>query len=96
MSAIEATAQGVRLRLRVQPRAKRSEVAGLHGDTVRIRLAAPPVNGAANRALLRFLAATFGVPPSTLRLLSGATGRTKVVLVVGLSTWEASARLGLV
>ena len=60
VSPLEAIADGVRLRLRIQPRASRSEVVGLHGDTIRIRLAAPPVDGAANEELVRYLAEVLG------------------------------------
>jgi uncharacterized protein len=84
-----------RLRLRVQPRASRDEVAGVAGDIIRVRLTAPPVEGAANQALVRFLAARLDVPRSAVTLVSGHTGRTKVVEVAGLSAQEASRRLGI-
>ena len=90
---IEATAAGVRIRLRVQPRATRTEVVGGHGDALRVRLTAPPVDGAANEALVRFLAERLGVARSTVRLVAGETARTKVVSVEGLSAPEAQARL---
>ena len=53
---ISETKTGVRLAIQVQPRASRTELAGIHGDALRIRLAAPPVDGAANEELIRFLA----------------------------------------
>ncbi|HEX6107033.1 MAG TPA: DUF167 domain-containing protein [Gemmatimonadales bacterium] len=84
---------GVRLHLRVQSRASRTEVAGRHGDLLRVRIAAPPVEGAANDALVRFLARTLGVPRGAVRLVAGETGRTKVVEVAGLSEADARARL---
>jgi uncharacterized protein len=90
---IEATASGVRIRLRVQPRATRTEVVGVHGDALRVRLTAPPVDGAANEALVRFLAERLGVARSMVRLVAGETARTKVVSVEGLSAPEARARL---
>jgi uncharacterized protein (TIGR00251 family) len=74
------------LTLRVQPGAKRTEVAGIHGDALKIRLAAPPVDGKANAALLRFLADAFGVPLRNATLLRGETSRAKVVRI------EAPAR----
>lgn len=67
------------LTLYVQPGAKRTEVAGLHGEALKIRIAAPPVDGAANEALLDFLKKTFGVPGSSVTLKHGASGRSKVV-----------------
>ncbi|HEU5039427.1 MAG TPA: DUF167 domain-containing protein [Gemmatimonadales bacterium] len=90
---IDAAATGVRLRLRVQPRASRTEMAGVHGDRLRVRLAAPPVDGAANEALVRFLAETLGVPRSAVRLVAGVGGRSKVVEVDGVGVAEARARL---
>lgn len=90
---IEPSAAGVRLRLRVQPRAARAEVAGIHGDRLRIRLAAPPVDGAANEALVRFLAETLDVPRAAVRLVSGAASRSKVVEVDGVTVARARERL---
>ena len=61
MDVIERTATGIRLRLHIQPRASRSELAGRHGNAIKVRLTAPPVDGAANEALLRFLASRLEV-----------------------------------
>ena len=82
------------MRLRVQPRASRDEVAGVAGDAIRVRLTAPPVDGAANEALVRFLAARLEVPRSAVTLVSGHTGRTKVVAVDGVSAEEVGAAAG--
>ena len=95
MDVIERTATGVRIRLHVQPRASRSELAGRHGDAIKVRLTAPPVDGAANEALLQFLAARLQVPRSALSLVSGGSGRSKVVAIEAISPEEASRRLGL-
>ncbi|HRD53004.1 MAG TPA: DUF167 domain-containing protein [Flavobacteriales bacterium] len=73
----------VMLRVHVQPGAKRTEVAGTHGDALKIRLAAPPVDGQANDALLSFLAEQFGVPKRQVELVSGQTSRSKRVVVHG-------------
>ena len=86
---------GTRLRVRVLPRASRTEVAGIQGDWVRIRLAAAPVDGAANNELVHFLAERLAVPPSMVRLVSGTTNRTKVVMITGVDVERVSARLGL-
>jgi uncharacterized protein len=83
----------VRIRIRVQPRASRTEVAGPYGDAIRIRLAAPPVDGAANEALERFLAASLGVPRTAVVLVSGQAGRSKVVEVRGVTPAEAATAL---
>jgi uncharacterized protein (TIGR00251 family) len=75
---------GITLALRVQPRAARDEVAGLHGDRLRIRVTTAPVGGAANVHLCRFIARLFEVPPARVRLLRGAAGRDKLVAVAGI------------
>jgi uncharacterized protein (TIGR00251 family) len=85
----------VRLRVRVQPRASRTELAGPHGDALTVRIAAPPVDGAANEALVRFLADRLEVPRSAVRLEAGAAGRSKLVAVAGLTLGAAVHRLGL-
>jgi hypothetical protein len=77
----------------VQPRASSTAVAGRHGDALKIRLAAPPVDGAANDALIRFLADRLGVARSAVTIAHGQSGRRKTVLVAGLGTAEATARL---
>lgn len=71
------------LALHVQPGAKRCETAGLHGDALKIRLAAPPIEGRANEALQRFIAELFEVPLRNVELLRGAQSRHKMVKVVG-------------
>lgn len=68
-----------RITVHIVPRASTTEIVGMHGDALKIRLAAPPVDGKANKALLDFLAAHYGVPVRNLVLLSGATSRRKVV-----------------
>ena len=69
------------LTLHVQPNATRTEVAGLHGDALKIRLAAPPADGKANAELLRYFAEAFGVPLRNVTLLRGESSRRKVVRV---------------
>jgi uncharacterized protein (TIGR00251 family) len=71
------------LTLHVQPGAKRNQVAGLHGDALKIRLAAPPSEGRANAAPLGFLAELFAVPLRDAQLRQGAQSRHKVVAVTG-------------
>lgn len=65
------------LSLRVQPRAKRDEFAGVLDDHLRVRVTAPPLDGKANEQLRRFLAKTFGVPRSRVELVAGRQGRLK-------------------
>ena len=77
----------------VVPRARVTEVAGRHGDAIRVRLAAPPVDGAANDALRRFLAERLGVARGSITIVRGATGRRKMVTVEGMTTERAERAL---
>jgi len=74
------------LEVRVQPRASRSEFAGLHGDRVRVRLQAPPVDGRANAALVEFLSEAFGVPRARVTIEHGLAGRDKRVRISDAGT----------
>lgn len=71
----------ITLELHCQPGARRTEVVGRHGEAVKIRLAAPPVEGRANETLVAFLAAGFGVPRRNVTVLRGETGRAKTVRI---------------
>ena len=73
-----------------QPGAKRSEIVGLHGDSLKIRVAAPPVEGKANAALIAFIAEIFDVPAKQVRLLRGESARHKVIEVVGSKVHPAT------
>ncbi|HEX6309020.1 MAG TPA: DUF167 family protein [Longimicrobiales bacterium] len=85
MSAIvEQHGASVRVRVHAQPRASRTEVLGAHGDALRVRIAAPPVDGAANAELIRFIAKQLGIPRSAVRVASGDTGRAKVLEIDGM------------
>ena len=75
------------------PRAGSTEVAGRHGSGVRIRVAAPPVDGAANEELVRFLAKRLDVPRSRVTIVRGHSSRSKTVVIVGMSTDAVLARL---
>lgn len=75
------TADGWALALHVQPGAKRSEVAGLHGDRLKVRIAAPALDGRANEAVVAFVAEALGVPKRSVRIASGERSRDKVVAV---------------
>lgn len=84
---------GTVLAVTVTSRAGKTGIVRIEADAVRIAVAAPPVDGAANAALLRYLAEALDRPRSSLRLLSGETGRRKRVLVTGLSPAELTRRL---
>ncbi len=92
---IDQRGTAVRLSVRVQPRASRSEVVGEHDGALKVRLAAPPVEGEANRELVRFLGKLLGVAPSRVSVVAGATGKSKVVEIEGLSVADVERALGL-
>jgi uncharacterized protein (TIGR00251 family) len=73
----------IQLDLMVQPGARKTEWVGVHGDAIRLKLSAPPVDGKANQALLRFLADSFDVPLRQVELKSGESSRRKRVLIRG-------------
>lgn len=88
LSAVEG---GVRLQVLVQPRASRSRVLGEHGGALKIALAAPPVDGAANEALVELLADLLGVPRRQVSLVSGHSSRRKTIQVIGVDAARAEA-----
>jgi uncharacterized protein (TIGR00251 family) len=95
MGPLIPTPRGTRLTLRIQPRASQDQVVGRHGGSIRIRLTAPPVDGAANDALIRFLADQLRVARGAVALVRGHTGREKTVDVEGLPPEEVARRLGI-
>lgn len=91
---VRAVADGVRIAVRVQPRASRDEIAGLHGNALKLRLTAPPVEGAANAACVGLIASALDVPRARVRIVAGHQARDKVVEVAGVTVGDALARLG--
>ena len=89
---IDQHGTGVRFAVHVQPRASRTEIVGAHGDAIKVRLLAPPVDGAANEALVDFLSERFAVPRRGVRIISGAQSRAKIVEIDGLSV-DAARRI---
>jgi len=83
----------VRLSLRVQPRASRNEIVGWQDATLKLRVTAPPVDGAANAAIARLLARALGVSPSSISVVKGHQAREKIVEVAGLGAAEIRRRL---
>lgn len=81
----------VRFAVRVQPRASRTELAGVHGDALKVRVAAPPVDDAANRALIEFLADCLGVAKRSVRIVAGETSRTKVLEADGVTAEQVAS-----
>ena len=79
--AITQTKDGVMIDVVVQPKSSRDEIAGMHGDRLKIKLTAPPVDGKANAALIAFLAKKLGIAKSRIVIVRGETGRRKTLLV---------------
>lgn len=97
MSGDVIRSDGARLLLEIYaaPRAAKSRVAGLHDGRLKVLVAAPPVEGAANRELVRFLARELGLPRSGVTLAKGASSRKKTVAIEGLDAAETLNRLGI-
>lgn len=85
MLYIKKVDDGIIFKVRVQPRASANELAGVMKDAVKLRLTAPPVEGKANEACRAFLARLFSVTRAQVQILSGSTGRNKIIKVQGVS-----------
>ncbi len=92
---VRTTPEGATISVHVQPKASRTECAGVHGHAVKIRVAAPPADGAANEELCRFLARLCDLPVSAIHIMSGAGCRQKRVLVKGRSAEQVRRQLDL-
>jgi uncharacterized protein (TIGR00251 family) len=88
----DSAARRLTLRLHVQPGARRSEIAGVHGAALKVRIAAPATDNKANAALIEFLSETLDVPRSAVSIRLGVTGRRKTVEVIGGA--EIVSRIG--
>lgn len=84
------------IKVRVQPRASKNEIAGYHGDALRVRVTAPPEGGRANEAVTGILADALGVAKSRISIIRGTASREKVVAVESLSQEEVQRRLDAV
>ena len=87
---------GISLAVRVVPRGGRTAIAGVRGDALLVRLAAAPVDGAANQALVEFIARVFELPTREVTLVSGHRSRTKRVVLSGLTEAVVAARLAAI
>ncbi len=84
---------GVRVKVFVKPRARKNAVVEIQGDVITIQITSPPVGGAANRDLRKFLAKTIGIAPSRVEIVSGHTSRHKTVRIMGATSEEVHAAL---
>lgn len=83
-----------RLIVQVQPGSRRTELVGWHGEALKVRVAAPPLEGAANSELIQFLAEVLRLPRSNIGIASGRWSRRKEVEIAGIDAGEALKRLG--
>jgi uncharacterized protein len=84
---------GLEVPLHVQVRARRDEIAGVHNGALKLRISAPPVDDAANRAIVAFFASLLAIPKSRLRIVSGQKSRDKVLRIEGISLDELRSHL---
>jgi uncharacterized protein (TIGR00251 family) len=96
MNFLEEKQGATILQVRVIPRAARTEIQGEHGDELKIRLNAPPVDGKANQSLIKFLSKTLHISKGSIRLISGDSSRSKRLEISGLTAAEIMDKLGLV
>lgn len=85
--------EGIEIRIYIQPRASKTEIVGLYGEALKIRVASPPVDGQANAELCRFLARHVGVSPQYVQLKSGFSSRQKRVFIEGKTLYDVAAAL---
>ena len=93
MSAFAVTTGNgaVRFKVHVQPRASKTGIAGIHGTALKVRLHAPPVDGAANEALIEFLAKRLRISKRSVRIVAGQTSREKLLEIDGVSPASVQA-----
>jgi uncharacterized protein (TIGR00251 family) len=94
-SFLRETTDGVVLSAKVQPRASRNHIQGVHGNELKVSVTAPPVDAAANDALIRFLADELGCSRGSIQLLRGQTSRHKTILIKGLASAHILRKLGM-
>ncbi|HTP04706.1 MAG TPA: DUF167 domain-containing protein [Nitrospirota bacterium] len=91
----KGSVESITLSIRIQPRASKNEIAWMENGGLKIRLTAPPVDGAANEALIRFLANTLSVARSQVDIVSGLTSRDKIVRISGVGNADAERLLNI-
>ena len=94
MVVIRNSPTGVSFAVKVHPRAKKNAITGKVGDTLKVALTAPPVDGKANAACIEFFAKLLNVPRSSVTIAAGQTSRNKVIRVAGLTAQQVRDRLG--
>jgi uncharacterized protein (TIGR00251 family) len=93
MIPVQESAKGIVFAVKVQPRARRNAITGIVGDMLKLALAAPPVDGRANQAVIEFLAELFEIPRHSVTIASGETSRNKMVRISGVSRLVVEQKL---
>ncbi len=93
MISVTESAKGVTFSVKVHPRARKNAITGAVGDSLKLALTAPPVEGRANQAVIEFFAELFAIPRSSVTIASGETSRNKLVRIAGLTKVAVEARL---
>ncbi|MEJ2727150.1 MAG: DUF167 domain-containing protein [Deltaproteobacteria bacterium] len=94
MLFIQKHSRGIVFKVFLQPRSSKNMIVGLHGDTLKLKVTAPPVEGAANKMCVKFLAKLLSVPSSSLEIISGHGSRTKKILLKSKQTPPSSSESG--
>jgi len=90
---VQRHADGITIRVRVHPKARRERISGVLGDALKLELTAPPVDGEANKACIRFFAQFLKVPRSSVTIAAGLSSRNKVVRVTRVDAAEVEAKI---
>jgi len=90
MLFIRENSRGIKFKVFIQPRSSKNMIVGLYGDALKIKLKAPPVDGAANKMCIQYLAKCLKVPKSSLEIISGHTSRSKMILLHAANQSAAS------
>lgn len=96
MIPLRQTANGITFSVKVQPRARKNAITGIIGDSLKLSLTAPPIEGKANQAVMDFLADFFDIPRSSVTIASGKTNRLKIVNIRGATLDHLQQRLAAV
>ena len=94
MTDAEDLKETITITVRVVPRSSKTEIVGDHDGALKIKLKAPPVDGAANEELIRFLSKHFGVPKANVQIISGLTGRNKRIRLAGVASSQIADLAG--
>lgn len=93
--SIEEIEDSIKLSIYVQPRSSKNSIAGLFDNKIKVKLTSPPVDGAANELLIKFLSKKLSVAKSEISIISGEKSRSKIILVNGISKKDAMKSLGI-